>query len=583
MANSPRGWNPLIGVGFTALGVGYLYEAFKRDPTPTPVGGNMGWLSLTGTPVAKTGLPEQQNAGQVLVVKDGIRSIKFYPAGNIDNRLKFIIDQIRKDSQDPKTVTEARAIVSGKCKVERGGVDWCLAPKDWLGELKMLFWALTNPNSPYAMRYTRDHATVDMFGSSESHRRLPAGDCFVHGTLVLRDDHKLVPVETLRVGDRIWGFDKWTSVMQTWEKGILPTWLIRLNNGSSMRLTPDHKVWVVQCKKHPTGANCTQASCPTAERSRQVVRVKDLRPGMVVLQPDKVDAGADQVDPEEAWIEGVFAADGWIDGKTRFAIAGKDGHPKEAQKRRVQAFFEARGIATDWQSRYIRVYSREWVDRLSALGRGAVNKRLSSLAYNAAAVEQLTEGVMADASAVTRNEKTVRCLTTTSRDLFLQMRVLMKIRGVTCGERFIADHGGLGKNPIWRLQERLGSDDKERGVKLLRVKEIVRDNLALPCFDFATEDQCIWLPEADWTVHNCDDFAIRLGALARAIGYPVKCRIVAPAGQPGAWAHIYLMVGSVPGEGKPPKWLPMDPTEAQHGPFWEVPRRLISSVKDYEV
>ena len=401
MSNSPRGWNPLIGVGFTALGVGYLYEAFKAQPPPTPVGAT----PHRGAPLGSAGLPEQQQRtttkNGVLVVNDGVRTIKFHPAGNIDNRVKFIVDQIRKDSADPKTVTEARAIVSGKCKVERGGVNWCVEVKDWLGELKMLFWAITNPNSPYAMRYTRDHATIDMFGSSESHRRLPAGDCFVHGTLVLRDDHKLVPVETLRVGDRIWGFDKWTSVMQTWEKGTLPTWLIRLNNGSSMRLTPDHKVWI-----------------RGKDGQREVIRVSELTLEHELLQPAKVDANID----------------------------------------------------------------RHWA-------------------------------------------------------------------------------------PFGRLA----------------AAEIQRDNLALPCFDFATEDQCIWLPEADWTVHNCDDMSIRLGALARAIGYPVKCRIVAPAGQPGQWAHIYLMVGSVPGEGKPPKWLPMDPTEAQHGPFWEVSRRLISSVKDYEV
>lgn len=255
--NTPRGWNPLIGVGFTALGIGYLYEAFRKDVPATPVGR----APFKGQMLGRAGLPEQQASGGVtggpMVVKDGIRSIKFYPAGNIDNRVRFIVEQIRKDSEDKKTVTEARAIVSGKCRMERGGVNWCVPPKDWLGELRMLYWALTNPNSPYAMRYTRDHATVDMFGSSESHRRLPSGDC--------------------------------------------------------------------------------------------------------------------------------------------------------------------------------------------------------------------------------------------------------------------------------------------------------------------------------------DDFAIRLGALARAIGYPVKCRIVAPAGAPGQWAHIYLMVGNVPGEGRPSKWLPMDPTEPQHGPFWEVSRRLVSSVKDYEV
>jgi hypothetical protein len=161
--------------------------------------------------------------------------------------------------------------------------------------------------------------------------------------------------------------------------------------------------------------------------------------------------------------------------------------------------------------------------------------------------------------------------------------MLLKTQGVSCSERFVANHGGLGKNPVWRLQERLKTEDRERGIKVLRVKEIVKDDVELPCFDFATEDKHIWLPEADWTVHNCDDMAIRLGALARAVGYAVRCRIVAPAGQPRQWAHIYLMIGSEPGNPSPAKWYAMDPTEPQNGPFWEVPDRLISTKKDYEV
>jgi hypothetical protein len=399
--------------------------------------------------------------------------------------------------------------------------------------------------------------------------------------LVLRDDHALVPVETLKVGDRIWGLDKWTTVQQTWDKGTLPTWQIDLNNGSSMRLTPDHKVWIVECEKHPSGNNCTQESCPLEHRTKRVVRVSDLTTRMTLVQPDRIDAGTLNIDPEEAWIEGVFAADGWIDGPNRFAISGKDGHPKEAQKRRVQAFFESRGIRTKWHSRYIYVYSKEWVERLSFCGSGAPNKRLPTVAYGPEASAAALEGVMADASVSERDG--LRCFNTTSRELFVQTRILMKSQGKTCSERFVVNHGGLGENPIWRLQERKTNEDRSRGQKLLRVKRILKDDLPLPCFDFATEDQNIWLPEADWTVHNCDDFVIRLGALLRSVGYSVKCRVVAPAGQPGQWAHIYLVVGDEPGNPAPGRWFALDPTEPQHGPFWEVPKHLISSVKDFDV
>jgi hypothetical protein len=559
--------NRLIYYGFAAIGAGYVWKLARGDDaepaTMVPSDRQLGYAA-----------GGERNA-------EGIRSLVQHPVANIDQRVGYIVQQIRKDSEDKDVISEARAIVSGKCPVEDGGrLDWCHQPKDWKGEIAMLYRAVTDPNSKVAMRYTRDHATIDLFGSSSLLRRLPSGDCFVHGTLVLRDDHTLVPVESLKVGDRIWGLDKWTRVEQTWDKGVLPTWLIKLNNGSSMRLTPDHKVWVLVCEKHRTGAGCTQNTCPLAERSKKVVRVHQLTKNMTLLQPDKIDAGPVEMDPEEAWIEGVFAADGWVDSPTRFCIAGKDGHPKEAQKRRVEAFFSARGIKTTWHRRYIYIYSREWVERLSRFGKGAVNKRVSSLAYSAAANKELIEGIMADAST---SDHAGRCLTTTSHTLFSQTRILLKTQGVSCSERFVANHGGLGKNPVWRLTERLKKEDKHRGIKVLRVKEVVRDDVELPCFDFATEDKHIWLPEADWTVHNCDDMAIRLGALLRSIGYAVRCRIVAPAGQPRQWAHIYLMVGNEPGTPTPSKWYALDPTEPQHGPFWEVPSSLISTKKDYEV
>lgn len=175
MANNHRGFNWLTSVGFVALGAGYLWEAMRKDrPDPGIPGPSAQELEGLRRSRRMLGASPQ---GAPLVVKDGVRSIKFYPAGSIDNRVKFIVDQIRRDSTDKKTITEARAIVSGKCRVERGGLDWCVPVKSWTDELRMLYYAITNPNSPYAVRYTRDHATVDLFGSSDLMRRLPAEDC----------------------------------------------------------------------------------------------------------------------------------------------------------------------------------------------------------------------------------------------------------------------------------------------------------------------------------------------------------------------------------------------------------------------
>jgi hypothetical protein len=170
MAN---GWNPLIGIGFTALGVGYLYEAFNGQPTPTPVGGQKALGYAGPTPPPK---------GEPLVVQDGVRSIKFYPAGNIGQRVGYILAQMRKDAASPEVISEATSLLSRKCPVDpRSGIKglkWCIEPKDWKTEkLALFYYSLVDPNSKIALRYGRDPEKFDGFRSAALMRRIPFGDC----------------------------------------------------------------------------------------------------------------------------------------------------------------------------------------------------------------------------------------------------------------------------------------------------------------------------------------------------------------------------------------------------------------------
>lgn len=159
MALSP---NRLIYYGFAAIGAGYVWKLARGDDTD-----------------AQALVPSGSGSRQLGSVDgpQGIQSMVQHPVKNIDERVAYIVQQVRKDSEDKEVITEARTILSGKCPTERGGLEWCTEPKDWKGEIALLFAAVTNPNSKLAMRYTRDHATIDLFGSSSLMRRLPAGDC----------------------------------------------------------------------------------------------------------------------------------------------------------------------------------------------------------------------------------------------------------------------------------------------------------------------------------------------------------------------------------------------------------------------
>jgi hypothetical protein len=433
--------------------------------------------------------------------------------------------------------------------------------KDYVAEADAIFkWVKAN------IAYKLDPAGLEWIQTPTYTMKRRAGDCFVKGTKVLlREGHRLVPIESLRIGDEVWGLDRWSRVENTWDKGVLPTWQIRLNNGSVMRLTPDHKVWIARCAAHEHYAK--PCSCPVGARKPERIYVRDLKPGAVVTSPAAIAYGQAEMDPDRAYIEGLYLSDGWSEDY-RFAISGKDGFPKEAQKREVQEICSRLGIATAWQERYIRVNDPEWTQRLSAMGTKAPQKHALSINFMQPVADRLLQGIMADSGKNTNGNG--RTFTSTSYELWLQTRVLLKMQGKACSSRFIADHGGLGKNPIWRLGIRDEDRSDGKPEKLLRVKEVIRDEAEADCFDVATDDHYVWLPEADWTTSQCDDAASLTAALSIASGHRAAFRTV--KGDPGApdrFSHVYPVIGVVKA-GKT-LWLPADSTQRESSLGWDPP------------
>lgn len=192
-----------------------------------------------------------------------------------------------------------RALFDGKYKDTEMPLYTSLhALKKWIAAQK---WTMDSWDSLFDAICTVQK--IQAVGQSGNHM---IGDCFAKGTLVLRDDHQLVPVEALLEGDHIWGLDTWTMVTKTWDKPVLPTWSVRLNNGSSMRLTPDHKVWVLDCGAHANSAVFQPCSCPVAGRTSRRVTVRDLVPGQVLTQPTRLPDDLASVGPGRAHIEGLL-------------------------------------------------------------------------------------------------------------------------------------------------------------------------------------------------------------------------------------------------------------------------------------
>jgi hypothetical protein len=290
------------------------------------------------------------------------------------------------------------------------------------------------------------------------------GDCFPAETLLLAEGHNLVAIKDVKPGMRIWGRDKWSVVEAVADKGTLAVTHIRLTNGSTLRLTENHKVYVEKCHLHGVGCTLRAGNCRSVGQER--IRVSELQEGMVLITPDRIPFGTEEMDTGRAHVEGLYLSDGSIphkydrkDGTTAaydFSIAGRDGKPKEAQKHEVAAICDRLGLTYRVTPKEIVVHGAEWGGRMLAMGRSAPTKQALSINLREDAAYELLRGIMADSGKNTNGGVT---FTTTSRRLATQVRLLWKMQGRTCGYRYVENHGGLGTHPIHRLNPRQTPED----------------------------------------------------------------------------------------------------------------------------
>jgi hypothetical protein len=78
---------------------------------------------------------------------------------------------------------------------------------------------------------------------------------------------------------------------------------------------------------------------------------------------------------------------------------------------------------------------------------------------------------------------------------------------------------------------------------------------------------------------DCDDQVIGLGALLKAVGYPVAARVISTKDAPSQWVHIYPLAGC-PKE-NPRQWVPLDNTVDGAYPGWQYER--IGKHRDYKM
>lgn len=321
----------------------------------------------------------------------------------------------------------------------------------------------------------------------------PWDDCLPLDTLVLRDDFQFVPIGSVAPGERIMGNGEWTTVLDWMDKGEKEILSFELDNGAHLRCTREHRVFLADGTEKHAGEISVGDHLMTPTKHFPVSSEPMLDPQL----------GGEDL----AWLIGVYTADGWhnLPRHPRFAISGKDGKPKEAQKKRVEEMMNAIGVGTYWNNRYIGVNDRRLAELMSKCGDYAPNKNVPYISgMDERQIRALLSGLAADATS-SSGQLTYG---TTSQTLALQIRALYRMLGQSTHIKRWDEHGGLGKNPIYRvgirkLAEEIAPQYRKLSAKVVAIKQDGKEHVC----DIETDTRKFWLPESDLVVHNCEGLA----------------------------------------------------------------------------
>jgi hypothetical protein len=369
-----------------------------------------------------------------------------------------------------------------------------------------MLYLIRHPEAPRiyesGVRYEEEPVGQEDWQDVPTCLRLGIGDCLPLSTLVAREDYSTVALGLLRPGDRILGDGEITTVLEGVMTGEKPILAFHLENGCTLRCSPDHRLFLSDGEEK---------------------RASEISVGMRLKTPSspfpvaEVPWSHDKLGSEDfAWLVGTYIADGWHDlNGSRFAISGDDETPKRGkveQKNRVIAMMEAAGVNTRRHKKYVDVQNRDLTAVMQACGGLATTKRVPNMKLTRSQVEAMIEGLQTDASIATSGTVTHG---TVSPELALQLRLLYRMLGQSVHIRRWDEHGGLGKNPIYRVTERRPATEetnptwKSRYENLslgTKVRGITEEEPEL-CGDITTDTGKFYLPESDVVVHNCEDLA----------------------------------------------------------------------------
>lgn len=578
-----------LGVASVVMGINHLRTAQRHLSGglegPSPQRARRGRRDRPGyTPVRVPGRHFMDSGRKNIRTRGGSTTMRMrsFNIRTLEDRIAYLNSLADQGKRDPEIYAFARRAVGKKC-----GGRWCIDEKDNLGEARALFGALRQSRPPRMsardvaaassifadirrnVRYTSDIAGVDTYQKPAHTLSLRAGDCIPGGSLLLREDGIMVPIEQIKEGDTVFDGNGWAKVTKWWHKGVQDIRALGLNNGGVFLSTDGHRMFRVPRNDQKVGV---------AQDAEEVL-AKDLDIGDELLQPREMAfSESTTLSADEAFLLGVYIAEGSVrrrrvDGTVACVGIAGIADSKGYRERMIEAG-ERLGFTVKAHTK--EVYLTDSGDTMHRLldscGTKAGVKRLPHVSWDPATAANILSGLDADGGMATNGTNFV--FSTTSKTLSVQYRLLQRILGRSTSIKMVVEHGGFGENPIYRVTVR--KDNQRRPWAKIRTI-----SAAAPAhvYDIETDSGRFYLPEQDIVVHNCDDYSSLTCAALGSLGIPCRFKVIRTKGAKD-WNHIYAQAGFP--RAKPVRWISMD--ASVNKPFgWEAPPQMVAASKVFRV
>lgn len=539
-----------IVLGLASIAIGYS-QIKKGVASITPKDST----NLGGTSVRKIQKGQYFTLSGAAMGKSAVEgTMKIRGVSNLDERMAAISEMAKRGKIEPSVMAWARAQVTKRCRQGRNGEQWCTPEKDTMAEIAAIYQGMRSD-----VRYTSDIRGFDTYVNPKHTLAQQAGDCLPGDTLLVTPSG-FVRISDIKEGDTIHDGENWVKVTKWWDKGTQNVDSFLLNNGSTLVCTKGHRVFKV-------GKKNAVSECLAGE----------LKKEDSLLQPRVFCAGSETVGEDLATILGAYVSEGWFDAsKNVFCIAGIP----DSKGVRERVLLAAKRLELDVHEhpRYLTFRSKD-SGLVSGFGIGAAAKTFPTLNYDLATVKTIVGTMeMGDGGWSSNPNPSGQNMvySTTSDTLALQYRVFCRMLGKSTHMRKLSaeEHQGAGSLPLWRITVRNSHYRRPWAV----VKDVTENSACLPTFDIETESGCIYLPESDIIVHNCDDYASLGVAALNSIGIPARFKVIRTHGSQD-WDHIYIQAGTPKDD--PTRWVSLDASVPMQA-GWEAPANMIADMRLYE-